>query len=182
MPKTKFTFNDAPLASGDPRLTVIVELYPPPLLWLGGISNVRPLVVTVHGGDPAPEAVQVAGSLIGPTAPSFEEVSARKSATPAPGDGNVVTSTMRNRKRVTLAPVVFCTRRLTTSVPKVPLVTGAKVRKRFGALEELSVLSNSGNSMPPVSRLIGDARFSGPGAPRRCVTPGIDIPCVSANR
>src|ERR1044072_4072466 len=43
-----------------------VEFIPPPLGWLGGCSSVVGCTVTVHGGDPAPEAVHVPASLMGP--------------------------------------------------------------------------------------------------------------------
>ena len=48
-----------------------------------------------------------------------DEVITRKSAVPAPGDGNVVMSTMRNRSRVIGEPVLLVNLRLISRVPSV---------------------------------------------------------------
>ena len=61
------------------------------------------------------------------------EVLGRKSAMPL-GAGNVVKSTIRNRKRVTFPPVLLTIVFRMSSVPKVELFTGldVKSRTRFG--------------------------------------------------
>src|SRR6185369_10736307 len=130
---------------------------PPPFGCEGGDSSVRPLTVTLHGGAPAPAAVQVVASPTGPTPATSTDVMGRRSATPPPGLGNVVTSIIRNRRRVTLPPVVFVTRRRTSSVQNVELLPGllVKSRTRFGDAEDGFVESSSGTPMPEVSRRIG---------------------------
>src|SRR5687767_9299679 len=113
MPSTNCTLRLAPLARGVPVVIVpaeSVELPPPPLLCAGGSCRVVPYTVTVHGGGAAPEAVQVAASPTGPTL-AVTELKARRSACPPPPLGKVVRSMMRNRRRVTLPPVEFNTRR-----------------------------------------------------------------------
>ena len=64
---------------------------------------------------------------------------------------------MRNRRRVTGAPVVFVTRRRIESVPKVELFAGSDVksRERFGSADVGFVESSSTAATPEVSRLIG---------------------------
>src|SRR5205085_1244068 len=107
MPSRNCTLTLAPFASGVPSVTdpaESVELMPPPLGCAGGDSSVVPCTVTVHGAAPAEDAVQVVWSLTGETE-LLVDVSARRSATPPPGEGKVVNSTMRNRSRVTDAPV-----------------------------------------------------------------------------
>src|SRR5205823_2406941 len=84
--------------------------------------------------------------------------------------------------RVTFAPVLFTNRRRTDSVPNVELLPGLLVRSRtrFGDTDCALVVSSKLMLML-ASRLIGDVRFSGPGAPSCCVTPEMKVPCVSAN-
>ena len=88
-----------------------------------------PNTVTVHGGA-LPAAVQVAVSVI-PVTVTFVDVNALISAIP-PGTEMELISTIRNRSRVTLPPVLFTNRRLTESVPFAPFVTGVRSRTRFG--------------------------------------------------
>src|SRR6185369_1453316 len=93
------------------------------------------------------------------------EVIARRSAVPPPGDGKVVISMIRKRRRVMVAPVVFCTLRLIESTPLGAVGgAGVNVRSRFGEADCDCVPSSSGTRTPALSRRIGDARFSGPGA------------------
>jgi hypothetical protein len=68
------------------------------------------------------------------------------------------------------------------SVPNVELAPGfdVKSRWRFGSALDGTEPSSSGAMIPDVSRRMGEARFSGPGAPSRCVTPEMNVPCVSA--
>src|SRR2546421_6963019 len=122
-PKRNWTLTAAPGASGVPTVTVptaIVEFIPPPFGWAGGVSRVVPNTFTVHG---VAEGEHVPGSVI-PDTETFVEVIGRRSATPPPGLGNVVISTIRKRSRVTLPPVLLVTRRRIESVPKVELLPG----------------------------------------------------------
>src|SRR6185369_10283917 len=84
----------------------------------------------LHGVD-CPAAVHVPLSVI-PFTTTLVDVKALRSAIP-PGTEIVLKSTMRKRKRVTAAPVLFTKRRLTDIVPFAPLVTGVRSRTRFGA-------------------------------------------------
>ena len=43
--------------------TVVLLLRPPPSGWLGGVSSVEPITVTLQGVEAKPAAVQVAESL-----------------------------------------------------------------------------------------------------------------------
>src|SRR3954469_12479557 len=89
MQRRKLTFKDAPLARGVPVVIVPaanVEFIPPPFGCAAGVSSVVTCTVTVHGGDPAPDAVQVTASLIGPTDAATTPESGRRSAVPG-GDG-----------------------------------------------------------------------------------------------
>src|ERR1044072_1855930 len=91
MPSRKLTLRLPPFANGVPSAIVpaeSVEFIPPPLGWLGGCSSVVGCTVTVHGGDPAPEAVHVPASLMGPTPTSTTPVRARRAATPPPAPGD----------------------------------------------------------------------------------------------
>src|ERR1044071_7196471 len=120
-------------------------------------------MVRVHGVD-WPAAVHVPLSVI-TTPGTSEDVKALRSAIP-PGTETVLISTMRKRRRVTGAPVLFTKRRLTDSVPLAPFVTGVKSRTRFGAGGAPMLLSSS-NARIALLRLSGLARFCGPGAPTR---------------
>src|ERR1044072_2996310 len=187
MPSRKLTLRLPPVAHRAPSAIApaeSVEFIPPPLGWLGAPSSVVGCTVPVHGGDPAPEAVHVPASLMGPTPTSTTPVRARRSATPPPGLGNVDISTMRNRSLVTGAPVELMTRRRTVSVPNVGLFAGSevKLRVRFGCAEVATVPSRNATPTPEVSRRIGLAMFSGPGAPSRCWMPEMKVPWVSAQR
>src|SRR6476646_4118727 len=129
----------------------------------GGVSNVVPRTVIVHGVD-WPAAVHVPLSVI-PFTTTFVDVKALISAI-APGVEIVLISTIRNRRRVTAAPVLFTKRRLTESVPLAPFVTGVISRTRFGGAGAPMLLSSS-NVRIVLLRLSGLARFCGPGAPNR---------------
>src|SRR6185295_6600668 len=101
MPSRKRTSRLAPFASGVANVTVpddIDELKPPPFGWDGGCSSVVPWTVTLlvplpHGGRSTVTTTAV-------------DVRGRRSAMPL-GAGNVVRSTTRHRRRVTLPPVLF---------------------------------------------------------------------------
>src|SRR5262249_8682541 len=113
--------------------TLTVEFQPPPRfdVWVGGSSRVVPLTVTVHGAVAGvPVAAQVLASFTTTPRTSTEE-SWRNSAVPAGGVGPVVILIIRNRSRVTGAPVVLRIRSRNDTVPKTPLVTGVKSRTRF---------------------------------------------------
>ena len=124
-----------------------------------------PNTVTEHGVVVGvPVAAQVSASVT-PVTVMFVDVSALISAIP-PGTEIVLISTIRNRSRVTGAPVLFTKRRLTDIVPFAPLVTGVRSRTRFGGAGPPKFLSRK-NTGIVLLRLIGLARFYGPGAPRR---------------
>src|SRR5215470_18244301 len=118
MPRRNRTSRLAPFASGVPSVTVpddIDELKPPPFGCDGGCSSVVPLTLTLlvplpHGGRSTVTTTVV-------------DVRGRRSAMPL-GAGNVVKSTTRKRKRVTLPPVLFWTERRISSVPNVELFGG----------------------------------------------------------
>src|SRR5437762_10889089 len=107
MPSRNRTSTEAPFANGVANVTVpadIEELNPPPFGCDGGCSSVVPCTVTLlvplpHGGRSTVTTTAV-------------EVLGRKSAMPL-GAGNVVRSTTRKRKRVTLPPVLLTTVRRT---------------------------------------------------------------------
>ena len=100
-----------------------------------------PCTVIEHGVEAEPvEAKQVAGSLTLLTT-TRDELKARTSAIPA-GTGNELMSMMRNRNRVTGAPVLFTNLRRIERVPLVPFVTGAKSRTRFGVPPAGAVVSS----------------------------------------
>src|SRR6476659_2976423 len=128
MPRRKRTSSVAPFARGVANVTVpedIDELKPPPFGCDGGCSSVVPWTVTLL--VPLPQGGR---STVTTTA---VEVRGRKSAIPL-GAGNVVTSTTRQRRRVTFPPVLLVTVRRISSVPKVELLGGSEVksRTRFG--------------------------------------------------
>src|SRR5687767_10467425 len=173
-PRRNCKLIEAPGASGVPVVIVPadkVEFQPPPLGCAGGVSNVVPRIVTVHGtaGEPG-SAAQVAESSM-PVAVVSDDVRARRSAVPG-GAGKVVTSTIRKRSRVTLAPVLLTNLSRIDIVPNVELLGGSveSSRTRLGTCELAFVVSNS---KPPIEllRLIGDPKFSGPGAPRSWPSP-----------
>src|ERR1043166_2238433 len=128
MPSRKRRSSDAPFASGVASVTVPDdndELKPPPFGCDGGCSSVVPLTVTLlvalpHGGR----------STVTTTA---GDVRGRRSAMPL-GAGNVVRSITRQRKRVTLPPVLLVTVLRISNVPNVELFGGSDVksRTRFG--------------------------------------------------
>src|SRR5689334_10821581 len=162
MPSRNLTSTLAPFASGVARVIVpadIDELNPPPFGCDGGCSNVVPFTVTLlvplpHGGRSTVTTTAV-------------EVRGRKSAMPL-GAGNVVRSTTRNRKRVTLPPVLLTIVRRTSNVPNVELFGGSDVksRTRFGGDPAATQVSSRFTANDAL-RSIGELRFSGPGAPRR---------------
>src|SRR5215471_14138327 len=163
----------APLASGVPSVTVpafIELLKPPPLGWLGGCSSVDPCTVMFdvplpHGGRSTVTTTDV-------------DVLGRRSANPDAA-GNVSRSMIRKRSRVTLPPVLFVNVRRMSSVPNVELFAGSlvKSRTRLGGLPDATHVSRSTPGML-LLRSTGDARFSGPGAPRRWPAPA-EVPLVS---
>src|SRR5215213_2506251 len=162
MPSRKRMSRSAPLASGVASVTVpddIEELKPPPLGWLGGCSSVVPCTVTFEVPEPHGARSTVTTTAV--------EVRGRRSAMPE-GAGKVVRSMMRQRMRVTLAPVKFVTERRMSSVPKVELfaVSDVNERTRFGG-ELLTTHGSSGSTPNEALRWMGLERFSGPGAPRR---------------
>src|SRR5947209_15215639 len=162
-PSRNSTLMDWPFRSGVASATVPAasdELRPPPEVCVGGVSS----VVAVIGQTPAGQAAFVPVML---TVGGGEEVRARRSAVPAGTvPAKVVMSTMRKRRRVMLAPVLFVTVRRIESVPKVELFGGSEVksRARLGELEEPTPGSRI-VSPTKALRWIGPARFSGPGAP-----------------
>src|SRR6185295_9606060 len=116
----------------------------------------------VHGVD-RPAAVHVPLSVI-PFTTTFVEVSALMSAIP-PGTEIALISTMRKRKRVTGAPVLFTKRRLIESVPFSAFGgNGVTSRTRFGAAGA-PMLESSNKARIVLLRTMGLARFCGPGAP-----------------
>ena len=96
--------------------TVRLELNPPPIVWAAGCSKVAPSKSTVppHG-------------LTTPARGDDERT--RKSASNGPPI-SVVMSTTRNRRRVTVAPVLLVTLRRIESVPKVELFIASGVGSR----------------------------------------------------
>src|SRR5687768_1732488 len=138
--------------------------------------------VTMHGVViEVPVAAQVFASLIPEMVNDALVVRARKSARPL-GAGEVVSSTIRNCRRVTGAPVLLVMRRVSANVPNVDALAGSlvKLRNRLGGAAADTKASRSTKGIAP-SRRIGEARFSGPGAPRRCPAP-VKEPFVSTNR
>src|SRR4030095_12891273 len=106
-PSRNWKFMLAPGAMGVPTVTVPadkVEFNPQPNGRTGPCSRVKPCTVAV------PPPVRLTTIV--------EELSARMSALPPEG-GSVVTSTTRNRSRVTGAPVLFVNLRRIESVPLV---------------------------------------------------------------
>src|SRR5262252_8860694 len=155
-----------------------VELKPPPLGCDGGCSSVVPCTLMVHGVVATPfDARHVAASVIPETTTSVD-VLGRMSAMPD-GAGKVVRSMTRKRSRVTAPPLLLVKRRRRSSVPKVELFAGSlvKSRTRFGGLADDTLASSSVVAKSRLRR-IGDARFSGPGAPRRWPAPA-EVPLVS---
>src|SRR5688572_26230674 len=165
----------APFASGVASVTVpadIDELKPPPFGCDGGCSSVVPWTLTLlvplpHGGRSTVTTTAV-------------EVRGRKSAMPL-GAGKVVRSITRNRRRVTLPPVLFTTVRRMSNVPKVELLGGSDVksRTRFGG-EAAPTHMSSKFTANDALRCIGELKFSGPGAPSRWPAPA-EVPLVSTN-
>ncbi len=106
------------------------------------------------------------------------EVRVRRSAIPE-GAGKVVMSITLNLKRVTAPPVLFKTRRRISSVPNVELLAGSDVKSRTRLGGDAAATVESRNSAAKdVLRLIGEARFSGPGAPSLWPAPAL-VPFVS---
>ena len=136
--------------------------------------------MTVHGVAEEPvEAKHVAGSVMLLTTIEFE-LRTRKSASPD-GAGIDEISTMRNRRRVTGAPVLFTYRRRIESVPSEELFAGSEVKSltRFGAAVEPFV--ESSNNAVTVELMTGSVKPSGPGAPR-CWPAAVFVPAVSAKK
>ena len=111
-------FKLAPFASGAPKITDKLELYPPPIGCAGGVSSEVPLIVTVQGGV-SDEEEQVAASVMGPTLNKSEEVTARRSALPEIA-GLVEIESIRNLNRVMGTPVLFVTLYLRSTDPCEP--------------------------------------------------------------
>src|SRR5262247_2180015 len=124
MPSRNRTSRLAPFANGVPKVTVpadIDELNPPPFGCDGGCSSVVPFTETLlvplpHGGRSTVTTTVV-------------EVRGRRSAMPL-GAGNVVRSTIRKRRRVTLPPVLLMIDLRMSKVPKVELLGGSEVKSR----------------------------------------------------
>src|SRR5262245_28737440 len=119
---------EAPLANGVPNVTVpadMDELKPPPFGCDGGCSSVVPLTDTLLVPLPQGGRSTVTTTVV--------DVRGRRSAMPE-GAGNVVTSTILKRRRVTFPPVLLTTERRMSRVPKVELLGGSEVksRTRFG--------------------------------------------------
>src|SRR5499426_596107 len=156
MPSRNRTSRLAPFANGVPKVTVpadIDELNPPPFGCDGGCSSVVPETLTLlvplpHGGRSTVTTTVV-------------EVRGRKSAMPL-GAGNVVRSSTRKRKRVTLPPVLLTTVRRMSNVPNVELFGGSDVksRTRFGG-EAAAAQMSSRFTANDAFRSIGELRFSG---------------------
>src|SRR5215204_4795919 len=123
------------------------ELNPPPLGWLGGCSSVVPCTVTFDVPEPHGALSTVTTTAV--------EVRGRRSAMPD-GAGKVVMSMMRQRSRVTFAPVMFVTVRRMSSVPKVELLAGSlvKSRTRFGG-EVVEMHGSSGSTAKEALRWMG---------------------------
>jgi hypothetical protein len=126
-------------------------LKPPPLACVGGSSSVSPLIETL----PPPHGV---ASI------AVTEVVAARIAVDTSGAGDVVTSKIRKRRRVTFPPVLFVNLRRSESVPLLPL----PVRTPFGAVES-ETHGATGEGGIVAARLRGLVRFSGPGAPSEAV-------------
>src|SRR5262245_35466348 len=177
IPSRKRTSIEAPFASGVPTVTAptpIEPLKPLPFGCDGGCSRVVPWTVTLlvpepHGGRSTVTTTSV-------------DVRGRRSATPEI-DGNVETSTMRNRRRVMGAPELLVNVLRTSSVPNVELLGGSDVKSRttFGTAHRFRHGSRFNASSPTPSREVGELRFSGPGAPRRWPAPA-EVPLVSTKR
>src|SRR5262245_51058092 len=108
------------------------------------------------------------------------DVRGRRSAKPD-GAGNVVTSMMRNLRRVMLPPLTFFHVVRKLSVPNTELLGGSDVksRTRFGAASHaLHPLAFCTTSCDEPSTMIGPLRFSGPGIPRRWPNPAL-VPLLS---
>src|SRR5687768_13096326 len=158
----------APGAKGVASVTVpalSVLFHPPPNGCVGGTSKVVPSTVTVQGVVISPDAVQVPASV--EVAITSAEVRALTSAIPTDGTISVLMSTIRKRKRVTGAPVLFTNRRLIESVPLVPFVTGVRLRTRFGGAGAPIFESINNAVIALLLRSLGLTKFSGPGDPRR---------------
>ncbi len=130
-----------------------------------GASSVVPWTVIVHGVVAEPvEARHVFGSVI-PLTVAFTEVNARKSAMP-PGTGSEVMSMIRNRSRVTGAPVLLVIRRRKATVPLLVFGGAESVRSRARLGSTAAPLvASSITVVNGLLRTIGLVRFSGPGAP-----------------
>src|SRR5438045_1067369 len=175
MPSRKRTSILAPFGSGVASVTVpalSVELNPPPFGCEGGCSSVVPWTVTLlvplpHGGRSTVTTTAV-------------EVLGRRSAMPL-GAGNVVKSTTRKRRRVTFPPVLLIIVRRISRVPNVELLgeSDVKSRTRFGG-DAPATHGSRRLAAKEALRSIGELRFSGPGAPRRCPAPA-DVAFVSTN-
>src|SRR5215216_6370851 len=156
MPSRKRTSMLAPLASGVASVTVCAdsdELNPPPFGCDGGCSSAVPWTVTLlvplpHGGRSTVTTTAV-------------EVLGRKSAMPL-GAGNVVRSTTRKRKRVTLPPVLLTMVLRISRVPKVELlaISEVKSRTRFGG-DAAPIQTSRLFTVKEAFRSIGELRFSG---------------------
>src|SRR5262249_58791809 len=174
MPSRKRTLMDPPGGSGAPGVTASTEsvaLKPPPFGCAGGVSRVVPFTNTLdvpepHGGRST--RIEM-----------FPDERARRSATPAI-DGNVLMSTIRNRSRVKLRPVLFVHVRRMSYVPNVELLPGSDVTSRslLGAASIGAHVSSRLHASPVAVFATGDDRFSGPGAPSRCPA-AVKVPLVS---
>src|SRR5262249_44176187 len=98
--------------------------------------------------------------------------------------GNVVTSTMRKRRRLMMFPVLLVNVRRMSSVPKVELFGGSVAVSRNalgGWSKPLQPSSLDDVRLGVPSRTTGDDRFSGPGRPSRWPAPAL-VPWVSMKK
>src|SRR5678815_4732088 len=140
MPNKNRTSRLAPFANGVASVTVLAdidELNPPPFGCDGGCSSAVPCTDTLLVPEPHGGLSTVTTTAV--------DVRGRRSAMPD-GAGKVVTSTTRNRSRVTFPPVLFTIERRISSVPKVELFAGSEVKSRtlFGGLAAATHVSRTG--------------------------------------
>src|SRR5215207_9965479 len=140
------------------RLRPVLELRPPPRACAGGVSTVVPSTVT---GLPLTVTTEL------------PELSTRSCAwlLTTVGELSVVIWMTRNRRRVIVVAVLLVTERRMVIVPSVqfdgatpPLQTlGVVSRSRLGDAEAATL--GLSRAFWSELRMVGDARFSGPGAP-----------------
>src|SRR5438270_11424931 len=177
MPSRNCTLTVLPGRMGEASTTVLTErdeLKPPPSVCAGGVSSVVCCTVQVFAEQAG------FGPVIETATGTVPDVIARRSA--VPGAGKVVKSTMRKRRRVTGAAVLFVTVRRMVRWPKGARVASelSKSRTRFGANAEPADGSSS-ETITVSLRWTGEEEFSGAGAPRRAPAPR-SAPVVSTKK